>query len=85
MAGYCKKHQNARVAASLNRLHGGSRHDHLLRRYGVSAADVDHMIEQQAGLCPVCERDLGNKPHVDHDHETGAVRQVLRRRPQRRR
>lgn len=35
------------------------------------------MIEQQQGLCPVCDRDLGQKPHVDHDHETGRVRQVL--------
>lgn len=77
LTGYCRPHQNTRSKRSIERLHGTGRHYHLVRRYGVSAADVDHMIEQQHGLCPVCERDLGNKPHVDHDHDTDAVRQVL--------
>ena len=25
----------------------------------------------------ICSRELGDKPHVDHDHETGHVRGVL--------
>lgn len=74
---YCKEHHNERGRRNRVRLHGSTRQYHLMRRYGVSAVDVDHMIEQQQGLCPVCERDLGSKPHVDHDHATGAVRQVL--------
>lgn len=77
LTSYCRSHHTQRGKATLERLHGSSRHYHLVRRYGVSAADVDHMIEQQGGLCPVCARDLGAKPHVDHDHETGRVRQVL--------
>ena len=35
------------------------------------------MLERQAGLCPICRRGLGDKPHVDHDHETGEVRGLL--------
>jgi hypothetical protein len=43
----------------------------------VTAAEVDERIEQQAGLCSICLRSLGKTPHVDHDHETGAIRGVL--------
>jgi hypothetical protein len=58
-------------------LHGGSRHYHLVRRYGVTAAQIEERISVQAGLCVICRRSLGGKPHVDHDHETGEVRGVL--------
>ena len=55
-------------------MHGGSRHYHLNHRYGIGDDDVDAMLEAQAGLCPICRRALGAKPHVDHDHATGEVR-----------
>jgi hypothetical protein len=48
-----------------------------MHRYGVSAAEVEEQIERQAGLCAICLKTLGAKPHVDHDHETGEVRGVL--------
>ncbi|MFP5336295.1 MAG: endonuclease VII domain-containing protein [Actinomycetes bacterium] len=59
------------------RVHGGSRHYHLVRRYGVSAAEVDALIERQQGRCAICRRDLGDRPHVDRDHVTGLVRALL--------
>ena len=72
---YCKPCHNARGKESKERLHGGSRHYHLMRRYGIGAADVERMIEEQNGLCAICEE---NPPeHVDHDHETGEVRGIL--------
>lgn len=77
LTGYCRIHQNARVTASVKRLHGSNRHYHFARRYGVSAADVDHMIEQQQGLRAICRRELDAKAHVDHDHTTKSVRAVL--------
>ncbi|WP_426560297.1 endonuclease domain-containing protein [Angustibacter sp. McL0619] len=40
----------------------------------MTETQVDDMLERQAGLCPICRRGLGDKPHVDHDHETGEVR-----------
>ncbi|MGY1810474.1 endonuclease VII domain-containing protein [Blastococcus sp. SYSU D00669] len=54
---------------------GGSRTYHLTRRYGISAQEADLMLEAQGGLCAICE--LAPAAHVDHDHETGAVRQLL--------
>jgi hypothetical protein len=71
---YCRACHNARGKASLEKL-GGSRTYHLKRRYGISAAEADLMLEAQHGLCAIC----GEAPaaHVDHDHETGAVRALL--------
>lgn len=71
----CKTCHNAQVRESRRRLHGGSRHYHLKRRYGIGAADVAAMIEEQGGLCPICRK----RPavHVDHDHESNAVRGIL--------
>jgi len=57
-----------------------------LARFGLTPEDYDRMVEAQAGLCAVCERppDHGmtskrQKPvlSVDHDHETGRVRDLL--------
>lgn len=48
------------------------RRDHLKRSYGLSPEDVAALLRQQQGFCLICLR----RPaaHVDHDHETGAVR-----------
>ena len=41
----------------------------------MSAPEADAMLVDQGGLCAIC----GAAPaaHVDHDHATGAVRQLL--------
>ena len=71
---YCKPCHNARGRASLDKV-GGSRTYHLRRRYGISAADADAMFDAQGGLCAICQ--TAPAVHVDHDHETGAVRALL--------
>ena len=71
---YCKPCHNAAGKASKERM-GGSRDYHLKRRYGLTSADVEALVEAQGGRCAVCqERD---PQHVDHDHGTGEVRGVL--------
>ena len=72
---YCKPCHNTRTRETRQRLYGGGRHYHLKRRYGISAAEVDAMIEEQGGLCLVCRERPAD--HVDHDQLTGAVRGVL--------
>lgn len=74
-AAYCKPCHNARGRATRERLYGGSRHYHLVRRYGIGAAEVDALIAEQGGVCAICGRD--DPEHVDHDHGTGAIRGVL--------
>lgn len=55
-----------------------------LERYGITVALHDEMLANQGGLCAIC----GSPPdpngtratsrlHVDHDHLTGRVRQLL--------
>lgn len=82
LAFYCKpcalerrRCHNAKGKAAYLRLFGGTRHYHLLRRYGITASQVEAMIEAQGGLCAICRR----KPaeHVDHSHASGAVREIL--------
>ena len=49
------------------------------RTYGLSADEVDSMLEAQGGGCAIC----GQRPdrlaslHLDHDHATGAIRGFL--------
>lgn len=71
---YCKPCHNARGRASLEKV-GGSRTYHLKRRYGITAEESDAMLEAQGGLCGICR--TAPAAHVDHDHDTGEVRELL--------
>lgn len=44
--------------------------------YGVDADRYSEMMAAQSGCCAIC-REATEKLHVDHDHETGAVRGLL--------
>ncbi len=51
---------------------------HLLRKWGLTAEEYQGLKDACLGLCQIC----GNPPlrialHVDHDHETGAIRGLL--------
>ncbi|WP_246630091.1 endonuclease VII domain-containing protein [Modestobacter lapidis] len=71
---YCKPCHNKRSRASREKV-GGSRTYHLTRRYGITADEADHLLEAQGGLCAICRTAAAG--HVDHDHVTGRVRQLL--------
>jgi hypothetical protein len=71
---YCKPCHNARGRRAKD-LVGGERTYHLRRRYGITAQDADAMLEAQGGLCAICR--AAPAAHVDHDHETSAVRALL--------
>lgn len=54
-----------------------------MRRYGITAEAHDEMLVRQKGLCAIC----GDPPsggvravsrlHIDHDHKTKRVRELL--------
>lgn len=75
LGAYCKPCHNVTGKETYTRLYGSTREYHLRRRYGVTSAQVDEMIEAQFGKCAVCQ--TAQAEHVDHDHETGAVRGIL--------
>jgi len=74
-SGYCRPCHNARGVATYTRLYGSTRNYHLRRRYGITAADYDALVETQGGVCALCQ--TREPQHVDHDHVTGKVRGVL--------
>lgn len=48
------------------------------KKHGVSIQELDARIEAQGGKCPICAERLTTKnAHLDHDHMTGKLRDVL--------
>jgi hypothetical protein len=72
---YCKDCNNVRTRESIKRLHGSTRHYHLMHRYGIGAKEFDERVELQGGVCPICGAQ--DPEQVDHDHGTGQVRGIL--------
>jgi Recombination endonuclease VII len=72
---YCKPCHNARGKETYERLYGSTRPYHLKRRYGIGADEFDDLVVRQGGVCAICGRP--DPEHVDHDHESGAVRGIL--------
>ena len=58
-----------------DRLYGGHKDFLLHRRYGLTRAELDRLIEEQGGLCEICQERPAE--HVDHNHVTGKVRAIL--------
>ena len=56
-----------------------NRKHHLKRKYGLTVEEYDAMFTAQGGVCAICDlpRPEERTLHVDHDHETGAVRGLL--------
>ena len=48
----------------------------LRNDYGIGLAEYNEKLERQQHRCEVCKR-LMASPHVDHDHETNQVRDLL--------
>lgn len=59
------------------------KHNHLVRKYGITIEQYDAMLKSQDGKCAICKfifpesKKLWNRPCVDHCHETNKVRGIL--------
>lgn len=52
----------------------------LKKKYNLSIKEVELKIKKQKGKCTICGKRLDFKnsdAHVDHDHKTGKIRDVL--------
>jgi hypothetical protein len=45
--------------------------------FGISLHDFETMLEAQQNRCAICQGPLDPWPHLDHDHSTGKVREIL--------
>lgn len=45
--------------------------------YGISIEEVIEKLQNQKGLCMICENDITDRWCVDHNHETGKIRGLL--------
>lgn len=54
---------------------------HLRQHYGITLEQYNAMLAEQGSVCAICHKDgttgRGGRLHVDHDHETGAVRGLI--------
>ena len=48
----------------------------LRNDYGIGLAEYNEKLERQNRCCMICNRVMAS-PHVDHDHGTGQVRDLL--------
>lgn len=54
------------------------RNNHLLNKYGITAAKYDDMLESQNSACAICGKVKDRvRLAVDHDHDTGRIRGLL--------
>ncbi len=73
----CKACRKGRVFSPKHKV--SARANHFQRLYGLSLAERDFRIAEQAGVCAICKgppRD-GQSLHMDHDHKTGSCRRFL--------
>jgi len=74
--------QKAYYKANRRKILTRSRNRQNLVRYGLTPEALALLVRTQTA-CPICSRPLVwdgpkfSKPHVDHDHETGKVRELL--------
>jgi hypothetical protein len=60
-----------------NRKPDSHRRSMLRRYYGMSVEQFAAMRDAQGGGCGICREPFTKTPHVDHDHATGTVRELL--------
>jgi hypothetical protein len=48
-----------------------------LRKYGITLQDYEDLFSKQLGLCAICKKSSDKRLCVDHNHTSGAVRELL--------
>lgn len=78
-----RAYQAAWRLKNLSRVQERQRHSRRKMQYGLTQAAYYGMLAEQAGLCGLCGRAMtlvsgkGTTCCIDHDHETGKIRELL--------
>jgi hypothetical protein len=48
-----------------------------LKRYGLTVEEYNKILTNQNNQCAICKKSFIKTPHIDHDHQTGKVREIL--------
>lgn len=54
-----------------------SRRHLMKKKYGLTLEDFDRMVADQDSKCAICRSVFDGRPHVDHCHSTGGMRELL--------
>lgn len=82
----CKDCQKARLRGRYHRSDDKERHRIVLRSHNVTKEQYAAMLEAQDGVCSICKQKetamdprtgLTRNLSIDHNHETGAIRELL--------
>ncbi len=72
-ADYYKKNRNKVIARTRNYA--------ILNKYGITSEQYDQMLQDQGGVCAVCQKDQSYRErtnlYVDHYHQSGEIRGLL--------
>ena len=72
------KRAGRRAGGRKRRTHGfTSAEERRCRKYRLTAEQYRALVKNAAGRCAICDFAFGDDFHVDHCHETGAVRGLL--------
>jgi hypothetical protein len=77
---YCKLCTSAKRKEKYRKAGGGKDMvyaKNLERNYGMTLEQYQEKVRQQDGKCAICGTAPDHRLHVDHDHRTGAVRDLL--------
>ena len=76
---YCRDCSNAMNRERYRRTGGKEAvyAQNLLNNYGMTVDEYEARVERQGGQCAICGTKPDHRLHVDHDHRTGAVRDLL--------
>jgi hypothetical protein len=80
--GYCReceraKQRDAYVSGKPYLSRENSYDKSLQRLYGITLAEYEAMLAAQDGKCAICAEQPDSRLHVDHDHASGMIRQLL--------
>ena len=73
---YCKVHHAKRCNLYYHENKGDILSKRLMKSYGIDEMQYQKMYKKQGGRCAICNK-KHKRLHVDHNHDTGNVRQLL--------